>query len=377
MASDAGPQGNPLATYLDSVAASPERHDFFHLLRMVDAAQPQRPRLGESARPAQDALRIGQEPSMAFAPRPVAGLDQPQADMPARLQSYFFGLFGPNGPLPLHLTEHAHAQALNERNPAFSRFADMLTHRVATLFYRAWAEAEPTVSHDRRMNAEDDRFSRQIGALAGYGMASLEQRDAMPDLLKRHFTGRLAAGARNPEGLVTILSSYFDAPVEIEEFVPIHAPLPKGSRFRLGRGATPATLGVTTTLGRQMRIHHHSFRITIGPVDLETYARFLPDGAALPSLIDIVRNYVGEMLEWELNLALAAPEVPTFSLGRTSRLGLTSWLARRRSSEPARDLTLGRASRNRAAKAASDAARPDAAQHSDNPPDADLAMTTR
>lgn len=343
MARDARPQGDALAARLSATAAAPEGSDFFHLLRAVEAALPDLPRLGESTHPAQDALRIGQKPSMAFAPRPVSGLTV-QDDGPARLRTFFFGLFGPNGPLPLHLTEHAHARALHERDHTFSHFADMLQHRMATLFYRAWAGAEPAVGHDR---PEGDIFADQVGALAGYGMGSLKSRDAMPDLLKWHFTGRLASGARNPEGLAAILSSYFEVPIQIEEFVPTLALLPPEARCRLGGGAGNAALGITATAGRHVRIHHHAFRIVVGPMDLAAYQRFLPGGTALHRLAPIVRNYVGEALEWELNLALAAPEVPVQRLGASGRLGLTSWLARRRSPQPARDLTLGRASRER------------------------------
>lgn len=322
--------------------AAPERHDFFLLLRRHEAAG-SGPRLGESSRPAEDGVRIGQEATFGFAPRPVASAARPEGEEVLRLRTFFFGLFGPNGPLPLNMTELAHARGLN-RDGGFADFADALQHRMATLFYRAWAEGEPVLGLDR---AGPDRFGRQLGALAGYGMASLEGRDAMPDLLKRHFTGRLADGTRSPEGLCAILSSFFEAPVAIEEFVPSRAVLPVEARCRLGGGAGNAALGRTASAGQAVRVHHHVFRVVFGPLTLAAYERFLPGGPALQRLDPILRNYVGEALEWELNLVLAAPEVPSLRLGRQGRLGFTSWLGRRRTDAPARDLSLGRASRKR------------------------------
>ncbi|MDB6453060.1 type VI secretion system baseplate subunit TssG [Falsirhodobacter sp. 20TX0035] len=323
-----------------------EGGDFFLALRTLEAGD-DRPRLGESARPAEDGVRIGQEAGFGFAPRPVASLSEDEDGEVLRLRTFFFGLFGPNGPLPLNMTELAHARGLN-RDGGFADFADALQHRMATLFYRAWAEGEPVLGLDR---AEPDGFGRRVGALAGYGMASLEDRDAMPDLLKRHFTGRLADGARNPEGLCAILSSFFETPVAIEEFVPSRAVLPVEARCRLGGGAGNAALGRTASAGREVQVHHHVFRIVLGPMTLATYERFLPGGPALARLEPILRNYVGEALDWEVNLVLAAPEVPAQRLGHQGRLGFTSWLGARRTAEPARDLSLGRASRGRAAPA--------------------------
>ena len=46
---------------------------------------------------------------------------------------------------------------------AFSTFS---TIGWRCFFYRAWAEARPTVQHDR---PDDDRFAVYAGSLAGYG----------------------------------------------------------------------------------------------------------------------------------------------------------------------------------------------------------------
>ena len=56
----------------------------------------------------------------------------------------FFGLFGANGPLPLHLTEYAYGRQLQAGDPSFARFADIIHHRFLGLFHRAWAQAQLT-----------------------------------------------------------------------------------------------------------------------------------------------------------------------------------------------------------------------------------------
>jgi type VI secretion system protein ImpH len=326
-----------LTALLDRVAQAPHAFDFFYLLRQIDAASPERPRLGTSARPDRDMLRIGQSPAMNFAPSPLAGLDPDDKHRPARLRTYMFGMFGPNGALPLHLTEYAYRRAAHFGDTALTHFIDLLHHRLATLFFRTWAASEPTVSHDR---PQQDDFARQLASLAGYGMESLRHRDAMPDIVKLHLTGRLASHARNPEGLAAILGSFFDVPVQIEEFVPSWVKLPTNSICRLGVDPATATLGTTAIAGNRIRLHHHRFRLRIGPLRLPEYERLLPGQPSMQRLVPIVRNAVGDELDWSVNLLLRHDEVPKTCLGRTGQLGWTSWLGTRRSREPAGDLSL-------------------------------------
>ncbi len=79
-----------------------------------------------------------------------------------RLQVRLFGLLGPNGPLPLHITEYARERLRHANDPTLSRFLDLFHHRFLTLFYRAWAQAQPHVNRDR---PRDDRFAVYVGSL--------------------------------------------------------------------------------------------------------------------------------------------------------------------------------------------------------------------
>src|SRR3546814_18457955 len=121
-------------------------------------------------------------------------------------------LLGPNGPLPLHLTEYARDRLRNARDPTFIRFLDVFNHRMVSLFYRAWASARPTVRYDR---PDEDRFAFSVGALFGLAPASFRYRDDMPDLATPPLQARLAAPTRNAARLVGILKASFHFPVAL------------------------------------------------------------------------------------------------------------------------------------------------------------------
>jgi type VI secretion system protein ImpH len=250
---------------------------------------------------------------------------------------HFFGLFGPDGPLPLHLTDYARDRRRNARDPTLQRFADIFHHRALSLFYRAWADVRPTISFDR---PEQDRFSTYLGALIGLGADSLRDRDAMPHLTKLHFAGRFANQTRHAEGLSAILSNFFTMPVRIDCFIGTWLTMPVTDRTRLGEDRATGEIGRSLLLGGQVWSRQHKFRIIFGPLSLADYLRLLPGGLSFHRLIPIVRNYAGDTLLWDVNLVLRQDEVPKTMLGRQGRLGWTTWLLPRRRQTDANDLYL-------------------------------------
>jgi len=312
--------------------ATPHEFDFFWAVRLLEAVYPDNPRVGEAPRPADEPFRFAQQPSLAFAPSTLSRFEPGKEGKPPLLEVLFFGLFGPNGPLPLHLTDYARDRLRNADDDTFSRFADIFHHRLLSLFYRSWANARPAVSFDRPAS---DRFAAYIGATCGYAMPASRDRDAMPDSAKFHYAGWMSCPTRNPDGLRAILSDFFSLPVAIEEFVGHWMTLPTDARLYLGRSRETGTLGLTTILGKAVWDCQSKFRIRLGPLELEEYERFLPGGTGLKHLKAIVRNYIGDELSWDLNLILKKVAVPELRLGRERRLG---WTTKMVDGTPARDM---------------------------------------
>lgn len=312
------------------MAAAPHRWDFYQALRLLEALHPDKPRFGLARRPVDEPVRLGQAPELTFAPAAISRVDPDDRGGKPRIEVRFFGLFGPNGPLPLHLTAYAHERALHRGDITFARFADWFHHRLLLLFYRAWAQAQPTASLDR---PGEDRFADYVGSLLGIGGAPWRGRDAAPDHAPLAFSGLLARQVRNAEGLERLLSGFLGRPVRVEPFVGRWMTLPAAERTRIGRRVvsrrvSTAQLGASAVLGSAVFDRQHHFRLHIGPLDLATFESLLPVGTALPPLRALVERYLGFEFGWDLRLELAPAEVPRTQPGRRGRLGWTTWLGR-------------------------------------------------
>ncbi|NUR21982.1 type VI secretion system baseplate subunit TssG [Frateuria sp.] len=336
MAGTAGYAPDPVALER-ALAERPEDFEFFEAIRQLECAHPTRPRLGESTKPSEDFVRLCQTPSLAFAPRAIDRFEPAAEGRPARLHALFFGLFGANAPLPLHLTEYVLDRERNARDATLIAFANIFHHRMASLFYRAWADAQPTVQADR---PAQDRFRLYTGALIGMATPGLEGRDALPDDYKRHFAGRMVSQTRNAEGLRSLLQHFFAIPVRVIEFVAEWMRLPREAHLRLGRSAEVACLGRTAVLGESVWGAQQRFRLRLGPLDRGQFEHFLPGGAALAQLVAAVRGYVGDEKAWDVQLVLARDQVPATRLGRGGRLGLTTWLGQRTARNDADEVVL-------------------------------------
>lgn len=323
-------------TRLQPLIDDPRRFNFFQALRLIEATFDDAPRLGRSSRPRHDKVRLRQKVDLAFAPSTIEDfkLTDPKIGGPAYLSSYLFGIFGPNGPMPLHLTEYARKREYNHRDRTFAAFADMFHHRLISLFHRAWVTGEPTASFDR---PDDDPFASSVAALSGMLGDGFRDRDAMPDLAKLRFAGRLSAGSKNEEGLLAMVSAFFRVPVEIESFVGSWLELSEDDQWQLGKPGGGG-LGYSTSLGSRVWSRQAKFRIRIGPLPLEDYKRLLPGGISLYRLAAIVRNYIGDMLDWDVNLVLAQGEAPPTRLGESGELGWTTWVGSPPQDRPLDDL---------------------------------------
>ncbi len=335
---------------IEQLEQAAERFDFFAALRLIDAINQDKPMLGTGIKASDDAVRLGQDPELQFMGSSLSSYT-PQDSGKPRLAVNFFGLFGPHGALPLHLTEYARERMRFHHDATFVRFADIFHQRMLCLFYRAWANSRPTVAYDRPAS---DRFAFYTGALMGIGGPAFRDRDALHDHGKLFYVGHLASQTKCPDNLQAMITEVLGIRVLIQEFVGEWMRIDPSEHSSLGLSPRVATLGQSVILGSSVWGCQHKFRMLLGPLTLSQYESLLPGALGLTLLTAIVRNYVGDELVWDANLvlkqnevpaelALGAPPRPTkTSMNGTARLGWTTWLGPRPSRRDANDLILKR-----------------------------------
>ncbi len=322
--------------FWQGVTLAPWRYDLFQLLRRLDAQGGERYPLGRAPLPRHEPLRIGQTPSLAFAPSTLASASARENSPLHDVSILSFGLFGPNGPLPVHLTEYARERIYHHQDHSLSAFADLFHHRLTLLFYRAWADAQPTVSLDRE---DAHHFERYLASLIGMGQPGQLEKGSLSEHARYTVAGHLTRNGRDAEGLQKILSHYFKVPVTLVENVPHWQPIDRRERAQLGAGRRMPTLGQSAFLGVAVRDVQHKFRIELGPLSLANYNRFLPGTPWAQQLRDWVRQYLGIEYVWDLRLILAAEDVQGVSLGGPAQLGYNGWLGCPENPQPRNDLT--------------------------------------
>lgn len=308
------------------LAAEPHRYGFYQAMRRLEAMHPDAPGFGRSRRSAQDPIRLGQSATLSFVSATLAELQPANEARPERLLQYFHGVFGPNGPLPVHLTEYALERRLSHRDVTFERFCDVFHHRMLSLFYRARADAEPAFCEDR---PGSNRFRSWVAALFGMGTPALTGQDACPDEARLFHAGHYANAKRSPGALLGILGQFFSMPLRLDEFEPEWLELPPESRLHLGRDRTTGQLGTNTVLGARTRERQFRFALVFGPVGREEFESLLPDQDAPARLAALVRSFVGLEFSWLYRVLIRTDEVPVACLGRYGQLGWSTWLAGR------------------------------------------------
>jgi len=335
MASEDRPTSPDVELY-EELQNTPYAFSFYQAVRRVENKNPDKARIGYARKPSDDAIRLGQEPSLTFAQASLSGFDKSSKPAPY-LAVLFFGLFGPNGPLPLHLTEFARERIRNDGDDSLVKFLDVFHHRFLSFFYRIWSDASPVVNFDR---AVGDKYTRQVDQLVGLHQGTEVATDALPSNAKLHFAGRLLSQARNIEGLLAFLAGLFSIPIKVREFVGQWLTIEVSDWLRIyGVGGTHQ-LGMTTTLGERAWECSCKFRLAIGPLTLDEYVSLLPGGVSQQRLISAVKTYTGDEYDWDTNLMLMGSEVKQPQLGVFGQLGWTTWLVDAPVDEVLKDLII-------------------------------------
>lgn len=334
LVAEPGPAPDHLS-YLRRVSSDLRAYGFFSLVRGAESRAHSLPRVGNSRIPSQNAIDLGHTPTLEFPASTLSELEL-RASGRMRLRSYFLGLTGPMGALPLHLTEYGAYEARYSRDRPFGRFLDLLTDRMLQFFYRAWADSQPAVQADR---PADDRFAGYVSALSG-AMDGAEAKRRFAAKARLAYAGTFAA-RRSRAALQAVLREELHADVRIREFVARWRTLRSQDQTRIGRISHFNILGSGAMLGCSVRTVEDAFRVEVTAAKHEDYCALAPGGERFQVAAEVLDALTPPHLEWEIEIQITERCAREARLDGQARLGWTSWLAPRKVDDVRRETRLG------------------------------------
>lgn len=325
---------------------------FFQAVWLLDRLSRGRAAVGERGPAADETICFRPDISLGFPGSDIQritplGHDVENADSRYRVDVTFFGLYGVATPLPLHYAidilrrvDIAEQVLLEEQTPASAAgqpiapgtgstpdrdFLDILHHRLTSLFYRAWTKYRYHVTFDM---PHRDVMTDYLLWLIGCNPDWDSHRLGVSPLRLIRYAGLLTQRPRSAAGLEGLLLDYWkDIPIRVVQFVGRWVALKPVDLCSVGM--MNSRLGEDLTVGEEVYDICTAFNIAIGPVDWETYLRFVPDASGFSQTRALVRLYCNDPLLFTTEVTLQAGQVPELMVSceeSAGRLGYTTWV---------------------------------------------------
>ncbi len=296
-----------------ALASRSGAYSFYAAVRRMEQLLPDRPRVGEPVAGQEPVMRFAQIPHLQFPPSEIYDVVLGGGQV-STMQVYSFGLFGPNGALPLALTEYAYERSRHFYDLSMQRFLDIFHDRLIALFYRGGTRAQPAVSYD---NAQRDFLSRAAERLCG--MPRVRTSSPLPSLASVAYARELAHKGE-ARSVCKLLEKFFKVPVRLRQFVPGFMRIGEGRHCRLGKPGV-CELGHTTILGSKQRSITDRVDVVIGPVSYTQFQRLAPGGKSYARMIAWLKMMGQRPLHWELVFQVKTDGMPPLRLGQNTGLG--------------------------------------------------------
>lgn len=221
----------------------------------------------------------------------------------------FMGMLGGRGVLPYGYTEQLGEREAYHRDHAARAFLDIFNNRAVALFYAAWKKYRLAFQYELDQR---ERFLPLVMSLAGMGSPALRSRlaggkGAVFDQAIAYYSGGIGQRPLSAAFLQRMLREYFEADMQLEQFVGAWYSVPPQQRSRLGEGN--AVLGRNALSGERVWQRDLRMRLWIGPLRRERFEEFLPGGVAATALCKWLTLLGGDSLEYEVRLVLHKDDV--------------------------------------------------------------------
>lgn len=305
----------------------PFQFEFFQAVRLLEKIYPDKKPVGREAMPHEEVVRFRSRVALDFPPSEIhdvkESFDEYYEREKLEMIVNFMGIIGVSGVMPSHYTEMAMSRIRYGDNTLWD-FTDIFTHRVVSMFFRAWEKYRFPVAYERG----DDSFTEYLFDFVGLGTKGLRGRMHIEDESLLPYSGLIMQKPHSATALAQIVGDYFQINAKLEQFFGQWIDLDKESITNLAQANS--SLGVDAIIGTRIWDQQSKFRLILGALSYQEFSAFLPNGTAHKPLRSIVRFMINLEFDFDVQLILKAKEVPgcilTTRAKRRPMLGWTSWL---------------------------------------------------
>ncbi|MDR2796522.1 MAG: type VI secretion system baseplate subunit TssG [Spirochaetaceae bacterium] len=299
-------------TLSSSLAQKNSSPDFWGLIRKLENSNREKPRFGYAKNPADENVRFGQIPYLYLPASDIAQIiEGKNAGVDATIFTYFLGLLGINGPMPLEFTSYVYQRSFNHFDHTWRRFLDIVHHRMHVLYYRAFAQNEQSISADR---PDDDSIRDIIKSLNGLppsiDFGAQNEKIALGCASVFSFT------VKNRSEFENALRRLLRTNIKVNDFIVAVYDIQPDDYAQLSNPKT-ALLGVNLQIGRKYLSATHQFEIEIGPIDSVAYRKLVikSDNFDIPTHTErATRLYLDRPLNYSIRIHLERGVVTTACL---------------------------------------------------------------
>ncbi len=324
----ASESGNAVHALIRELEEHPRDFSFFRAVWLLERAQRDAVNVGHLGPARDESVRLRPTADLAFPSADVSTIETRPDDEPGPrfgLSTPILGLYGATSPLPCFYSEEIlHSERLGEEDPA-RLFFDVLNHRLLSLLYRAWAKYRWSFVFEA---GGRDPISGYLMAWLGLAQPELRDRAGVAPVRLLRYAGLVQQRPHNAAALAGIVSDHFGGvPTRVEQCVPRWVTIAEPDRSRLG--LSNSTLGSDIVVGETILDRSGKCRISVGPLDYETFQHLRPGGSGHEEACALARLLLPDRLAFDLHLVLERSAVPPARLAcgdGATQLGVVSWL---------------------------------------------------
>lgn len=298
---------------------------FYRAVYLLERFADDRKNFADALVPYEEPVRFTVKKGFSFPASDISDLKSADTGRLPVMEVAFMGLTGPSGVMPQWYTQLI-LEREREKDRTLADFLDLFHHRLITLFYLAWKKHRFPENYQP---GATDRLSRYLLSLAGLGTPGLTAMIGLPEEALTFYSGLLSRPIASAVAIESAVAYFADARVQVEQFIERIVDLEPDDQTLLG-GAN-ATLGDDAICGSQVWESQTKFRVHLGPVGKQKFARMMPTGDLLVPIFSLVRYMVGIEYEFEIRIYLRKENVPLCQLGSTGpdapMLGWTTWVS--------------------------------------------------